>query len=60
MSSRIILDDWGLKALSTHRADLLEILDDRVSTGATQIASRLSVDIWLAYLRCAILDRLVP
>ena len=29
----IVLDDWGLTALSTQdRADLLEILDDRVNT----------------------------
>ena len=35
------------------RADLLEILDDRVSTGSTLIAliaSQLPVDAWHAYL----------
>jgi DNA replication protein DnaC len=55
----------GLTALSTQdRADLLEILDDRVSTGSTLIASQLPVDTWHAYLgeptlADGILDRLV-
>ena len=36
-----VLDDWGLTALSTQdRADLLEILDDRVNAGATLITSQ--------------------
>ncbi len=35
----IVLDDWGLTALSTQdRADLLEILDDRVNLGSTLIS----------------------
>jgi len=61
----IVLDDWGLTALSTQdRADLLEILDDRVNAGSTLIASQLPVDKWHAYLgeptlADAILDRLV-
>lgn len=61
----IVLDDWGLTALSTQdRADLLEILDDRVNTGSTLIASQLPVDTWHAYLgeptlADAILDRVV-
>jgi DNA replication protein DnaC len=61
----IVLDDWGLTALSAQdRADLLEILDDRVDTGSTLIASQLPVDTWHAYLgeptlADAILDRLV-
>jgi DNA replication protein DnaC len=64
-ASLIVLDDWGLTALSTQdRADLLEILDDRVNTGSTLIASQLPVDAWHAYLgeptlADAILDRLV-
>lgn len=63
--SLIVLDDWGLTALSVQdRADLLEILDDRVNTGSTLIASQLPVDAWHAYLgeptlADAILDRLV-
>lgn len=64
-ASLIVLDDWGLTALSTQdRADLLEILDDRVNAGSTLIASQLPVDTWHAYLgeptvADAILDRLV-
>jgi DNA replication protein DnaC len=51
VSSLIVLDDWGLTALATQdRADLLEILDDRINTGATLIASQLPVDTWHAYL----------
>ena len=61
----IVLDDWGLTALATQdRADLLEILDDRVNTGSTLIASQLPIDKWHTYLgeptlADAILDRLV-
>jgi DNA replication protein DnaC len=64
-ASLIVLDDWGLTALSTQdRADLLEILDDRVNIGSTLITSQLPVDTWHAYLgeptlADAILDRLV-
>ena len=61
----LILDDWGLTALSTQdRADLLEILDDRVPHRSTILVSQLPVDTWHAYLgeptlADAILDRLV-
>jgi DNA replication protein DnaC len=61
----LILDDWGLTALSTQdRADLLEILDDRLNARSTVICSQLPVDTWHAYLgeptlADAILDRLV-
>jgi DNA replication protein DnaC len=61
----IVLDDWGLTALTAQdRADILEILDDRVNTGSTLIASQLPVDAWHTYLgeptlADAILDRLV-
>ena len=61
----IVLDDWALTALSNQdRADLLEILDDRVNVGSTLIASQLPVDKWHAYLgeptlADAILDRIV-
>ncbi len=64
-ASLILFDDWGLTALATQdRADLLEILDDRVNTGSTLIASQLPVDTWHAYLgeptlADAILDRIV-
>jgi DNA replication protein DnaC len=51
MASLIVLDDWGLTAFSTQdRADLLEILDDRVNAGSTLTASQLPVDTWHAYL----------
>ena len=44
-ASLIVLDDWGLTALNAQdRADLLEILDDRVNTGSTLVASQLPVD----------------
>lgn len=64
-TSVVILDDWGLISLSTQdRADLLEILDDRLSTRSTVICSQLPVDTWHTYLgeptlADAILDRLV-
>jgi len=61
----LVLDDWGLIALSTQdRADLLEILDDRLNARSTVICSQLPVDTWHAYLgeptlADAILDRIV-
>src|SRR3569833_104789 len=64
-ASLIVLDDWGLTALSAQdRADLLEILNARVNTGSTLIARQLPVDTWHSYLgeptlADAILDRLV-
>lgn len=64
-ASLIVLDDFGLTALTVQdRADLLEILDDRINAGSTLIASQLPVDAWHAYLgeptlADAILDRLV-
>lgn len=61
----IVLDDWGLTAPQpTERADLLELLDDRVGTKSTIVTSQLPVDQWHAYLgdptlADAILDRLI-
>ena len=61
----IVLDDWGLSALSGQdRADLLEILDDRYDKSATIITSQLDVQQWHAFLddptlADAILDRVV-
>lgn len=50
-SPMLILNDWGLTALSTQdRADLLEILDDRLNARSTVICSQLPVDTWHAYL----------
>lgn len=61
----LVLDDWGLVNLSTQdRADLLEILDDRLNARSTVICSQLPVDTWHMYLgeptlADAILDRIV-
>jgi DNA replication protein DnaC len=47
----LILDDWGLIALSSQdRADLLEILDDRLHHRSTVICSQLPVPTWHSYL----------
>lgn len=61
----LILDDWGLEALSpAHRNDLMEIMDDRHGTQSTMIISQLPTDQWYAAigdntLADAILDRLM-
>jgi len=61
----LILDDFGLTALSNRgRSDLLEVLDDRVGSGATIILGQMPVKDWHHYindpaLADAILDRLV-
>ena len=63
--SLIVLDDWGISALSARQLrDLLEILDDRYGTRATLITSQLPTDKWHAYLNeptlaDAILDRVI-
>jgi DNA replication protein DnaC len=61
----LILDDWGLSPLDqSARADLLEVVDDRVGTRSTIITSQLPADHWHGYLNDptladAILDRLI-
>lgn len=61
----LILDDFGLVALSKRgRSDLLEVLDDRVGTGATIVAGQMPVKEWHGFindpaLADAILDRLI-
>lgn len=61
----LILDDFGLTALPNRgRSDLLEVLDDRVGSGATIILRQMPVKDWHPYindpvLADAILDRLV-
>ena len=61
----LILDDWGLTPLSgEQRRDLLEIIDDRCSNGATIIASQIPVAKWHGLIgdptiADAILDRLI-
>jgi len=61
----LILDDWAVAPLSqAERNDLLEILDDRVSTRSTVITSQLAPKHWHAFLNDptladAILDRIL-
>lgn len=61
----ILIDDWGLAQPSAQeRADLLELLDDRVGTRSSIIGSQLPVEHWHDYLgeptlADAILDRIV-
>lgn len=61
----LILDDWGLEALSpAHRNDLMEIMDDRHGMHSTMLISQLPTDQWHAAigdntLADAILDRLM-
>lgn len=61
----LLLDDWGINALdATARADLLEVIDDRVARRATIITSQLPVEHWHAWigdatLADAILDRVM-
>ncbi|MGH8052651.1 MAG: IS21-like element helper ATPase IstB [Stenotrophomonas sp.] len=61
----LILDDFGLTPLNGRgRADLLELLDDRVGSGATIVAGQMPVKDWHAFihdpaLADAIMDRLI-
>jgi len=61
----LILDDWGLAALSDeNRRDLLELLEDRHDRRATLVTSQLPVEHWHEALgnptlADAMLDRLV-
>lgn len=61
----LVLDDWGIGSLDAPtRADLLELIDDRVGQRATIIAHQLPIEHWHAWLgdptvADAILDRLV-
>jgi len=61
----LILDDWALSPLTKRgRHELLEMVDDRISTGSILITSQLPVDEWHGYINeptvaDAILDRLI-
>lgn len=61
----LILDDFGLTALTNRgRADLLELLDDRVGTYSTIMLGQMPVKEWHGFindpaLADALLDRLV-
>lgn len=60
-----MLDDFGLVPLNSRgRSDLLEVLDDRVGSGATIVAGQMPVKEWHGFindpaLADAILDRLI-
>lgn len=60
----LILDDFGLTSLTSRgRADLLELLDDRVGTRSTIVLGQMPVKEWHSFindpaLADAILDRL--
>jgi len=61
----LVVDDFAISALGPReRNDLLELLDDRVGTRATIVASQLPISLWHEYLNDptladAIMDRLV-
>lgn len=61
----LVLDDFAISPMGgPERADLLEVLDDRVGTRSTLITSQLPVKAWHTYLddptlADAILDRVV-
>jgi DNA replication protein DnaC len=63
--SLLILDDWGPEPLlPEQQRDLLEIVEDRYSTGSLIITSQLPVDRWYEMignptLADAILDRII-
>ncbi|WP_046007347.1 IS21-like element helper ATPase IstB [Pseudoalteromonas rubra] len=61
----LILDDWGLEALSQEQAkELLEVMEDRYQVSSTIIASQVPVANWHSLINNptiadALLDRLV-
>lgn len=61
----LVLDDWGLAPLTEQeRRDLLEVLDDRVNTRSTIVASQVPVNQWHKLIgeptiADAIMDRIV-
>ena len=64
-TSLLLIDDFAISAIGPReRADLLELLDDRVGTRSTLITSQLPIENWHDYigdptLADAIMDRLV-
>ena len=65
MTDFLLLDEWSKAAMDSHmRADLLEIIDDRVATKVTIITSQLPIEYWHAWVGDAatagvVLDRLM-
>lgn len=61
----LILDDWGLEAMSAEqRNSLLEVMDDRYGKSSTVVVSQLPTEEWYGSLgdntlADAILDRLM-
>lgn len=61
----LILDDWGLKTITTpERLDLLEIIEERHPHRSAIVASQLPIDHWHEFIGAptiadAILDRLL-
>ena len=61
----LILDDWGLEALTSNQArDLLEIVEDRYDKGSLIITSQVPINRWheligVPTLADAILDRVI-
>ena len=61
----LILDDWGPEPLlAEQQRDLLEIVEDRYSTGSLIITSQVPIDRWYEIvgnptLADAILDRII-
>jgi DNA replication protein DnaC len=64
-ASVLILDDFGLQPLTAaERKDLLEVMEDRYSTGSTVVTSQLEPNLWHAVIgdetmADSICDRLV-
>jgi len=64
-TQRLLMDDWGLDALSAaQRNNLMEIMDDRHGAKSTVMISQLPTDQWYAAigdntLADAILDHLM-
>ncbi|WP_010603621.1 IS21-like element helper ATPase IstB [Pseudoalteromonas maricaloris] len=61
----LILDDWAMAALSDeNRQDLLELIEDRIGSGAIIITAQLPVSKWHEYIgeatiADAIMDRII-
>lgn len=51
----LILDDWGLKTITTpERLDLLEIIEERHPLRSAIVASQLPIDHWHEFIGASI------